>query len=236
MFQVQQEKFNGPLGLLLELIEKEKLSISEISLAKVTDDYIAYVKGLRQIDPEELAEFLVVAAQLMLLKSRALLPSLKISDEEEASLDELEARLAQYKRIRDAVNDLRVLEARGAHIASREPYAASAPVFYPPPGVGAELLRAAFEAFLAALPKFEKLAEEKIHHIISLEEKISAIRVMLQETVERAFSELIRGAKEKVDVIMNFLAILELSKQKFVDLRQARPFEDIMIRRIGVRD
>ena len=94
----------------------------------------------------------------------------------------------------------------------------------------------AFEGLLAALPKIEKLVEEKIRHIVSLEEKIASIRMLLQESVERAFSELTRGAKEKVDVIVNFLAVLELSKQKFVDLHQARPFGDIMIRRIGVSD
>ena len=235
-FHVRQEKFTGPLDLLLDLIEKEKLSVSEISLAKVTDDYLSYVKGLGAVDPEELAEFLVIAAQLMLVKSRTLLPSLKVSEEEEASIDELEARLAEYKRIRDAVKDLRTWEARGAHIASREAYAGAAPVFYPPSEFVPEFLVGAFEGLLAALPKIEKLVEEKIRHIVSLEEKIASIRMLLQESVERAFSELTRGAKEKVDVIVNFLAVLELSKQKFVDLHQARPFGDIMIRRIGVSD
>ena len=80
--------------------------------------------------------------------------------------------------------------------------------------------------------KVEKFTQEKIRHIVSLEEKIAFIRVLLQSTVERAFSDLVRGAQGKVDVIVNFLALLELSKQKFLHLDQKRPFEDIIIKRI----
>src|SRR3989344_3794745 len=106
---MKQEKFEGPMELLLELIEKEKLSISEISLAKVADEYISYVKGLEKIDPEELAEFLVVAAHLMLIKSRSLLPQLKLTEEEEGSIEELEKRLKEYQRLRQLAGELKKL-------------------------------------------------------------------------------------------------------------------------------
>lgn len=232
MYVLKQEKFEGPLELLLELIEKEKLSISEISLAKVTDDYIKHVKSLEKIDPEQLAEFLVVAAQLMLIKSRSLLPSLKLSEEETQSIEELEKRLAEYKRLRELAKELKKLEVMHRPIFTREAYLGMDPIFYPPKKLTAAMIKDAFAAFLAALPKIEKLAEEKIKKMISLEEKIKHIRSFLQETVEKAFSELVKGAKEKVEVIVSFLAILELARQKFVELEQQKPFEDITIKRL----
>lgn len=230
-FQIKHEKFEGPLGLLLELIEKEKLSISEISLATVTDDYIKYVKSLEKIDPEALAEFLVVAAQLMLIKSRSLLPNLKLSEEEETSIEDLEKRLLEYQKIKNLVKELKKIEAKKELIFTREAYHGMEAIFYPPPKLVPATLGKIFAAFLAALPKIEKLAEEKIKKIISLEEKINHIRAFLQDTLEHAFSEIIKSAKEKVEVIVSFLAILELSNQKFVELHQKKPFSEIIIKK-----
>jgi segregation and condensation protein A len=228
----KHEKFEGPLELLLEFIEKEKLSISEISLAKVADEYIQHVKNLDKIDPEELAEFLVVAAQLMLIKSRSLLPQLKLTEEEEGSIEELEKRLKEYQRIRQLAAELKKLEAARRHIVSREAYWGLKPVFYPSKKITAEVLSEAFAAVLSSIPKITKLAEEKLRHIISLEEKISHIKSVLQGALERTFFEVIKGTKEKAEIIVSFLAILELSRQKFLELKQEKVFGDITIRRI----
>lgn len=231
-YKVKQEKYEGPLDLLLDLIEKEKLSITEISLAKITDEYIQYVKTLQGIDPEELAEFLVVAAQLMLVKSRSLLPGLELSSEEEVTIDELNRRLAELAKIRKLAKELKKLEAEKQHIFSRESFQGMDPVFYPPPKLTSSMLSAAFAAFLEALPKIEKLVEEKIKKIISLEERIGHIRGILAGSLEKAFSQIVNGTKEKVEVIVSFLAILELAKQRFVDLKQENLFEDIVIKKI----
>lgn len=229
-YTIKHEKFEGPLALLLELIEKEKLSISEISLARVTDEYLSYIKKLERRDPEELAEFLVVAAQLMLIKSRSLLPSLPISEEEEASIEELEARLVQYQRLRELTKELKAREKKSG-IFSRESFAGIEPVFYPPPRLTLDMLAKNFQNFLASIPKIEKLAEEKIKRIISLEDKIAHIKSFLSTTLEKAFSDIVRGAQEKVEIIVSFLAILELAKQKFLELDQDTRFGDIRIKR-----
>lgn len=231
-FQFKQDSFEGPLGLLLELIEKERLEISQISLAKVTDDYIGYVRALEQIDPEQLAEFLVVAAQLMLIKSRSLLPNLKLDEEEQGSVEDLEKRLAEYKKIKELAKELKKLGGQRKFIFAREAYLGVEPVFYPPPKIQTSILQRVFAAFLETLPKVEKLAEEKIKKIISLEEKINHIRLFLQEVVESGFSEIVRGTKDKVDIIISFLALLELTKQRFVDLKQEGLFEDIIIKKV----
>lgn len=234
MYRVKQEKFEGPLDLLLELIQGEKLSINEISLAKVTDEFIAYLKtlgGEGSADQEVLAEFLVVAATLLLIKSRSLLPQFQVNPEEEESIHELEQRLAEYQRLKELAAELGRMAAGGPKSFSREAYAGRGPVFYPPKNFSVAMLEEAFRAVIAALPKIGKLAEEKIKKIISLEEKIKELQKLLQRRVERAFSELVAGAKEKVEIIVSFLAILELAKQKLIALEQKEAFGDIRIRK-----
>lgn len=235
MHVVRQEKFEGPLELLLELIQKEKLSINEISLAKVTDEYVTEVEKLAKagrIDQEALAEFLVVAGELLLIKSRSLLPEYSTTPEEQQSLEELSRRLEELKRARDASQELGKLARRHARILSREPYLGMEPVFYPPEKFSLNSLHDAFLKVYEALPKLEKLAEEKIKRIISLEEKIKELQDMLTAKVERFFSEVIKGGKEKAEIIVSFLAILELAKQKLVELEQSKIFGDIRIRKI----
>lgn len=231
-FIFKHEKFEGPFELLLELIEKEKLVISDISLARVTDEYIAYIKTLERLDPEALAEFLVVAAQLMLIKSCSLLPTLTVGDQEEESLEKLEKRLVEFKKLREVAQGLKKIERGYAIIAGRESCIGREPIFYPPRELTPEKIRSAFAAFLAALPKVEKLVEEKLRRVISLQEKISHIRDFLMNSVEKAFSELVSGSREKVEIIVSFLAILELARQQFIDLNQDELFSDIKIKRL----
>lgn len=232
VFAIKQEKFEGPLELLLDLIEKEKLAISEVSLSRVTDEYVQHVKLLGEIDPEELAEFLVVAAQLMLLKSRSLLPQLQLSEEEEQSIEELEKRLEVYRAIRERARELKKIELLRQRIFSRDAYEGIESIFYPPKKVTADAIHDIYAAFLAALPKIEKLAEEKIKKIISLEEKIAHIKTFFETNIQKTFSQMVSGTSEKVEVIVSFLAILELMRQKVLRLEQTKPFEDITITRV----
>lgn len=241
MYAIKQEHFEGPLDLLLELITKEKLSINEISLAKVTDEFIAHLGTLQaagkarlpdgQADRELIAEFLVIAATLLLVKSRSLLPQFQPTAEEEESIAELERRLTEYQRLKAVSQELGRLARGGPHAFSREAYTGTQPAFHPPTHFEPAGLKDAFRAVLAALPKVEELAEKKLKHVISLEEKIQELHALLREKVERVFSELVAGAKEKVEVIVSFLALLELAKQKLVTVKQEGLFEDIKIRK-----
>src|SRR3989338_100763 len=230
-YQVSQERFQGPLDLLLDLIEREKLPINEISLAKVTDEYVTHVKSMEIVDQEALAEFLVVAAQLMLIKSRSLLPHLALSGEEEESIDDLERRLAEYKRIKELAKELRTIENAGLHIFSREAYLGMPAVFYPQPKITGGRLAEVCEGALKAIPKFQKLIEEKLQRVVSLEEKIRDIQSRLALRLNHIFSELVEDSREKVEVIVSFLAILELAKQKLVRLDQDDPFGAIRVHR-----
>src|SRR3989344_4072991 len=235
MHVVKQEKFEGPLELLLELIQKDKLSINEISLAKVTDEYVSQVEKLAKegkIDQEALAEFLVIAGELLLIKSRSLFPEYAPTPEEQESFEELERRLVELKRMRDASQELGKLGRSRVFIFSRDPYLGMEPLFYPPEKFSLNNLYDAFLKVYEALLKLEKLVEEKIKRIISLEEKIKELQDMLTAKVERFFSEVIKGGKEKAEIIVSFLAILELAKQKLVELEQGQIFGDIRIRKV----
>src|SRR4051812_4242556 len=100
-FKVKMEAFEGPLGLLLNLVEKRKLFINDISLSKVADDFISYVRELGNFPIAESAEFILVASTLLLIKSKSLLPTLDLTSEEQDSIEDLEKRLKLYQRIRD---------------------------------------------------------------------------------------------------------------------------------------
>jgi segregation and condensation protein A len=102
LFIVKTQSFEGPLDLLLELIEKKKLFISDISLAQVTDDFIEHIKNMGDIAIGESAHFILVASTLLLIKSKSLLPSLVLTEEEQGDIRNLEARLKIYKRIKEA--------------------------------------------------------------------------------------------------------------------------------------
>lgn len=219
------------MELLLELIEKEELSINDISLARVADEFVAHIKQLEYIDREQLAEFLVVASQLILIKSRTLLPQISLSEEEKYSIDELERRLVEYKRIREYAKAIQEMWGNKRHIFTREFYSGLPVVFYPPKTASAGLFERVFQEVMNAIPKIEKLAEEKIRKIISLEEKIKDLQSLLQEKVERAFSELVGKGKDKIEIIVSFLAMLELVKQKLVSVHQQQQFGEIMVKK-----
>lgn len=231
-YHIRQEKFEGPLELLLDLVEGERLAISEVSLSRVAEEYLAHIKRLESPDPEELAGFLLVAAHLILIKSRSLLPELAIPAEEEQSIAELEERLRMLQRIREAARQIKAIEQGRSRMYSRPAYAGMSPVFYPPTGITSAMLMRAFAAVAALIPKVEKLTEEKIKRIISLEEKIAHLRSILLNVFERGFSEIVRGATEKIEIVVSFLALLELAKDKFIHLRQDEPFSEIFVKRV----
>src|SRR4249920_742770 len=101
-FRIKTEVFEGPLDLLLSLVEKRKLFINDISLAKVTDDFIAYIQKFDNMPMADSAQFILIASTLLLIKSKSLLPSLTLSEDEEEGIHDLETRLKIYQRIKEA--------------------------------------------------------------------------------------------------------------------------------------
>ncbi len=232
-FAVEHEKFQGPLDFLLQEIEREKLSINEVSLGRITDHFLAYLKSLPASAQHEIAEFIVVASQLLLIKSRSLLPSLELTQEEEVSIEELESRLKLLQKIRERAKELEELLQKNHMLFAREGMQGMEVVFYPPPKLSPDDLAETFREVLAAIPKPKALEKDEIKKVISLEEKIIELQDSLRTRVERLFSDIIKTSHDKTEIIVNFLAILELAKQKIVDLHQEDRFGEIRIRSYG---
>ncbi|MDP2837872.1 MAG: segregation/condensation protein A [Candidatus Moranbacteria bacterium] len=231
-YHVHLEKFEGPLDLLLALIEKEKLDITEVSLAQVTDQYLAYIQTEETISLQNLAAFLAIATRLILIKSRALLPILEFSDEEEEAIEDLEYQLKAYRLFREASQKLGQLFLETQSAVVRESFLGMASVFYPPQGITKEALREHFGHVLGDTPVFEVLPEEEIALVVTLEEKIAALRQTLAKRVELSFAEIISNTSDRVEVVVSFLAMLELIKQRFIHVRQERFFSEIHIKRL----
>jgi segregation and condensation protein A len=228
-YQVKQEKFEGPMELLLELIEKEKLSITELSLANVADEYLAYIRNNDNINLGHLAEFLSVASKLILIKSRTLLPTLKFTYEEEVEIKDLAAQLEQYKKFKEAAQNVGKRFRLKKISYSRPGFIGIKSVFYPPEGINAYDLKKNFLKILSEIPIIEKLQEEIVAEVITLEEKINDLEATLRKRIETSFSDLVAGAKEKIDVIVSFLAVLEMVKQRIVHVEQGKLFEEIKL-------
>jgi segregation and condensation protein A len=229
VYQVKLEKFEGPLELLLELIEKEKLSITELNLAHVADQYLEHIRDNQNIHLENLADFLSVAAKLILIKSRALLPILKFSDEEEEEIEDLAYQLAEYKKFKEISVKIAKLAVAGRVCFSKAPYQGIHSVFYPPEGINAFDLKKYFQKVLAEIPTVEILQEELVGEIVTMEERISDLEIALRNKMETCFSELVSEAKDKIDVIVSFLAMLEMVKQRIIHVEQKELFQDIKL-------
>ncbi len=233
-YTIKLEQFEGPLDLLLKLIEQEELDISQVSLSKVTEQYIEYVQGLEnELDPDELADFLVVAARLLLIKSRGLLPQIDLETEDSA--EELERQLKMYKTFLEATRKIEMIIKAGKQGFLREKLPRDlAGVFAPPKNIDTNVLGRVFREIISGLEIIPKLKERSLKRVISIKEKIAQISNLIKWKTEMGFTELIASAKDRVEVIVSFLAILELVKQRQVTLTQEGEFGEIRVSRISV--
>jgi len=217
------------MDLLLELIEKEKLSITELSLAHVTDQYLEYIKSNEEIQLGNLAEFLSVAAKLILIKSQTLLPLLEFTEEEEEEIKDLAKQLEEYKKFKEASIVLGKIAEGGKISYSRNGFVGVQALFYPPEDINVYDFRKYFQFVLQEIPIIEKLEEEIVREVVTLEEKIDDLQNTLRQRVETSFSELTASATDKIDVILSFLAMLEMVKQRIIDVEQGELFEEIKL-------
>ncbi len=231
-YKVKIEQFEGPLDLLLQLIEHDKLDITELSLAEVADDYLKYVNTSPSIRPEELADFLVVAAKLILLKSKQLMPNLILEDEE--GLD-LETQLKMYREFVEASKKIHKMIRTGRWAYGRERSPLGEVVgFFPPKDIEVGELESMYQRVLKRLEPFIALPKEALQKTVSIAEKIDQIRSMITRQAKSKFSEVLKSAKNKTEVIVSFLALLELTKQHIVETSQEKLFEDITIEKLDV--
>ena len=232
MYSVRTDKFEGPLELLLDLIEKQKLSISEISLAAIADEYISEIKQRAVFQPDEVAQFLVVASTLMLIKSRSLLPQFQVTHEEEADIEELAKRLQDLRRMRGLAVFVEEVYQKERRMYAREAAFTFPVVFYPPDDFTSNSLWALMSGIVEKLPhniRLPKLPEHALKKIVSLEEKIRELMSRVEHSMRKSFRALVGATNEKTEIIVSFLALLELIKQGRVIGEQQTVFGDITV-------
>lgn len=228
---VKLEQFEGPLDVLLELISKEKLDICEISLAQITDQYLEYLKGLPQTEPALIADFLVIAAHLILIKSKSLLPQLEISQEEEMGIQELQLRLKILQVIKEGTVVIKKTEQARQSAYGRDLSAGFVNIFYPPPGIKNRNLLKYIKEIIKESPTVAKLKQETIKIVVSFEATLAKLKKRFERILQTTFNQVVGGTKSKMDVIVTFLALLELIKQKVVIVEQSEQFSDINIQK-----
>lgn len=227
-FSIKTEHFEGPLELLIELVEKRKLLINNISLAEVTDEYIARVSEMQERSLPNTAQFITLAATLLLIKSKSLLPVLELTDEEETSIHDLEGRLRQYQIYRDIAQSLQ------AEFGSKTMYEPEytpprEPLFLPDSFCTLDALTEAMERTITNLPKPIVRQTAAVKQTVSLEEMMDNLRQRIEKQIKTSFFAMRAEETEPKNLIVGFLAILELFKQGNLIITQVTHFGDIEI-------
>lgn len=243
-FTVRLANFTGPFDLLLQLIGKHKLDVTEVALHQVTDEFIAYIRSMGEgWDLDEASEFLVVAATLLDLKAARLLPAAEVEDEEDLALlearDLLFARLLQYKAFKEAAAYLAGLESVGARRHPRtvplEPrYAEALPDLVL--GIGPQ--RLAELAVRAMTPKPAPLVSvDHVHQVlVSVREHAGILRDRLRRAGTATFRLLCADCDSTLEVVARFLALLELYREGLVEFIQAQALGELTVRWVGPAD
>jgi segregation and condensation protein A len=227
-FSIKTDVFEGPLELLLDLVERRKLLINDISLASVTDEYMAAVSQMQEMSLPGTANFVALAATLLLIKSKSLLPVLELSEEEESSIEELEERLRLYQIYRVAAAG--VIERFGTAIMHERQYVADKkPLFVPDKFCESKNLYEAMIRVIKELPIKLERPKVQVRKVISLEEMIDKLHQRIESQLKVRFSDFIAGTDEPHILIVSFLAVLESVKQGSILVSQISRFEEIEI-------
>jgi segregation and condensation protein A len=234
-YTVQLPDFEGPLDMLLQLIEREELDITRVSLAQVTDQFLAHIKLLESLNIGQLADFLVVAARLILIKSEALLPRpVERQPGEEDLGDELARQLVAYKRYKEIAGLLHEREAAGLHTYLR---------LAPPPRVEGKLDLSRFTTLhllesvrraLALMPDRPPLGTVVAPPKVTIRDQIRLIANTLRGAQGRAsFQAMLATATSRMEIVVTFLALLELIKRGKIEARQTEMFGEIELILVG---
>jgi segregation and condensation protein A len=229
-YQINTDMYEGPLDLLLDLIERAQLDITRLALAQVTDQYLTYMRSLTEKDAAEVSAFLVIAAKLIQIKSEALLPRPPVREAEEEDPGEaLAQQLIIYRRFKRAAGWLNARELAGLRC-----YLHMAPL--PKNNIKLDLTGITFSDFLAAARSVyaDEAPLSPLSRIIPLSKitiraKINFILQNLKRENRHSFFRLLGDHYSRIDVVVLFLAVLELIKRQIIEASQANVFDDITL-------
>jgi len=233
-YKVKLEIFEGPLDLLLYLIKRDELDIHEISLERITSQYLEYLQAFKELNIDVAGEFVVMAANLIYLKSRSLLPVEQQPPEEDAEEDDprwdLIRQLIEYKKFKEAAAQLQVRQLAQERTFVRDPEGGAAipPAPFALGEVGIFQLINAFQTVLKRIEAREDLREIFGEHF-TVSEKIEWILRRVADGVPLRFAELFATLASRVEIVVTFLALLELIRLRQVHATQPNPFGEIEI-------
>jgi segregation and condensation protein A len=229
-YTVKMDTFEGPLDLLLSLIEKRKFLINDVSLTKVADDFIAYLEEQSDFPIGETADFLFVASTLLLLKSKSLLPILEFTEEEKESIEDLEDRLKLHQQFRDLGRELQVQFGQNISYSRSRVDKSVASVFSPHPRITLAVLSERIMDIVNSLPQaLAPMAEAMVKRVMSLEDMIERLAERMKGALQLSFKEFSKDKKERAEIIVGFLAMLELVKQGMIRVEQESREGDILM-------
>lgn len=237
-FQIKTVGFEGPFGVLLELVEKRKLFINDVSLAAVTEDYLNYMNKLGGLSPREIASFILVASTLILIKSKSLLPNLDLTLEEEGDIKNLEERLRLYKLFTKLGGNIKNMFGEKIIFAPLE-RKDEVLVFLPDDQITGESMMGFAKNILGTMPQKTFMPEVEVRKVISIEEMIDKLTERIQNSIKtsfKGFTGKVTNREEKVYVIVGFLAMLELVRNGILNVVQENHFEDIFISKSELKD
>ena len=222
---VSLDRFEGPLDLLYQLIERRKLQINTISLSKVTADFIAYMRGTSALNADEIARFVHTASLLILIKSKSLLPILEYTKEEESDVAVLEERMRLFSYVRERT--VPALDGwRKVSFSVRPP--SREPVFSPDSSCTVEGIERNARSAVSGLSFLKEPPGKRVEKTVRIEEIIERVLSAVTERVSVSFGDLARSS-DKRETIVSFLAVLELVRNNLLMATQCAQFDDIVL-------
>ena len=226
---VSLDSFTGPLDLLHQLIERRKLQINTISLAKVTSDYLAHIRATEQVSPEEMSNFVYLASLLVLIKSKSLLPILEYTKEEEVSVAELEGRMHLFRFVKqEALPAFYSITSQSVPVTVF--YKRSEVVFLPDNSCTVHYLHRSALSALQEVSFLKDPPKKKVQPTLSLEVVIERVLTAVTDRVTLSFRSITKS-KDRPETVVSFLAVLELIRNDVLSAQQDTLFDDILVAR-----
>lgn len=234
--KIKTEKFEGPISVLFEMIESRKLSVSEFSLVEITEDFINYVKALEGIDNEEITHFISIASILILLKSKSLIPELELSEEEDRDIQILENQIACFEILKNQVKVLKNVWGDNILLSARVKHKQEDKIFVPDKSMDLEYFHTYItERLEEIVPKVDEKKDVRVYKTLKIEDALSHVRSIIKRIKSLSFKNLGDSGDERLrdknkrNVVILFLAVLELVKIGEIDVEQSENFSDIIV-------
>ena len=233
MYRIKLSDFEGPLDLLLFFIKRDELDIYDIPIAKITKDFLEYLQYLQELDLDIAGEFIVTAAELMQIKVQMLLPREGVGEEELDPRAELVRRLLDYKRYKEMAEQMQRMSNEQSKVYYRRNLTNDPKIVEDPSEEN--LLRdvSLFDLIAAFKYVVDRMPRKHVHEInkpnITIDEQIDYILNFFKEKSEATFVQIVSAMVEKIRIVVTFIALLELIKQKLIGVRQVDPYGEMVI-------